>query len=231
MSRPKHHRRRAARNKSKSALNPETKEGSPMAAHALVPQFAPTRERARRGDIATVELVETVLAPSDRDETGDRAGGRTRRVLMGVVTRDFNAYARTRLARYDRLSEEQIEAGGMLEDDYERGGLSPRVTANLQGAGGGGAVNLADGVLAARTRFHQALRILDAVDAHGATPTVKSVVEAVVLHGSRVEDAGAGRYKDRPRTLVFGKSMLEFGLNLLAAHYRNCGRLGRKERA
>jgi hypothetical protein len=228
-------KRRPQRTASKSALPSGPKEDSQMIASAGVPEFAPTPERLARGGIATVAVMAAAPPHGDRDWTGDRAGDLPRKVTMGYVRQDLHAKAKGRLSQFRRLSPDQLQAAAIFEDDYERAHLEPKMIANLASVGavrGGGRApgpSPADGVVAARTAHHRALAVLAAVDVHGITPTVKSIVEAIVLHGARAEDAAAGRYPDKRGTLILASAHLSFGLSLLAAHYHNTGRMGRPE--
>ena len=212
---------RADKRRHKLKANRRAASGQP--AHmdgAGVPQFAPTPERARRGEVRVQPLIATSPGrPSQPDWTGDGAAAFPRTVVMGFVRRDLEASVTRRLARYRELEPRQIAAAARLERDWELAGLEPRLIADLRaigsGAGPRGQADLHARVLDARDRLQDARRALR----RGGEGVVLAV-EAVVIQAGPPETGVAGRYTGRRDATVHARALLGVGLNLLADWYR-----------
>ncbi len=188
---------------------------------AGVPEFAPTPERLRRGDIRTLPLISTADGTSrERDWTGDGPTAFPRAVVLGYVRRDLDASVRSRLARHKDLQPLQIVAAERLERDWEQARIEPRLIADLQalGVGGGsrGPADLRASVLDARDRLQGARRAL-----RRGGDAVVQVVEAIVLGAAAPEAVGARSYAGRRDASVHARALLGVGLNLLADWYRS----------
>jgi hypothetical protein len=189
------------------------------AAGAGLPEFAPTPERLRRGDVRIQPLI-AAAEPGDaeRDWTGERSADGPRRVLMGHVRRDLNAAVRGRLNRFRDLDGRQIAAAERLERDWDVSGLEPRMTSDplaLGVSGGqGGAVELRGTVIDARDRLQAARNAL-----RKGGPEVLRIVEGLVMLEATAETIGSAAYAGRRDASVYVRTVLGVGLNLLADHY------------
>ena len=212
---------RADKRRRKLKANRQAASGQPQPTdRAGVPEYAPTPERAHRGDIRVQPLIGVApgRAPS-RDWTGDGADAFPRAVVMGWVRRDLDASVTRRLARYRELEARQIAAAARLERDWEQAQLEPRLIVDLAavGSGGGprGPADLRAGVLDARDRLHGARHALR----RGGEGVVLAV-EAVVMQAAAPEAGVTGRYAGQRDATVHARALLGVGLHLLADWYR-----------
>lgn len=113
------------------------------------------------------------------------------------------------------ISDAQFDAGERLRSDFERGRLTPRITANWSRLGSGSgsngthrAIDLSDGALAARERVDRAL--------HEVGPEMARVLLDVCCHLKGLEQLE--RESGWPQRS--GKVVLTMALSALARHYR-----------
>jgi hypothetical protein len=132
--------------------------------------------------------------------------------------RDLNATAAGRLSKLG-LNRQQLMAANLFEQDHETARLEPRMTANMTG-GGGRVEDMANRVLEARDKKHNAMNALRL-----AGPTAVRVVEDVVLNSITVTTVGGVFHANRMAAKAWAQMALEIGLNLLAAHYVARGRM------
>lgn len=168
----------------------------------------PTPERQAMGGFAEARTYE--FEP-------DAEGRPTRRPIRTIRAADATAAAR--LAKYS-LTPSQIMAASMFERDHETGRLEPKLTANMEGQGGGKRGDLGSAVMDARDRKQSALMALRV-----AGPIVVQVVEEIVLNAATMSAVAGRRTPHKKAGMLWANLALGVGLTMLEGHYRSAGRM------
>ena len=181
------------------------------------PEFAPTPERARRGDVRAQPQISSARPSADRDWTGERKDSFPHTAVTRVVRRDLDASAAHRLARFQELTPRQLAAAARLERDWEIAHIEPRMVVDLKAPSAGGRPGGADlraATLDARDRLQEARRAL-----RRGGEAVVNAVEAAAIRGTGSLAVGDIRYAGRRDAAVHARALLGVGLNLLANWY------------
>ena len=171
--------------------------------------------RARGEPLATVTTEVSEWLRTELGELVQKDGLPVLIVQTARAKKRAGSEARSRLESLGGFDHLQISAAVRFEKEWELSGLEPRVTANLEGSGGGRGSSIADPCLDAKNRVHRAREVL-----RSAGENVVATVESVVLNGENLQSAGIRVYADHHRHNAQIVTLLRVGLNLLAAHYK-----------